>query len=305
MSEHDTAEETILDEVLSLIAGVPDVVIALIVVVAGYWLSRLVVRLLGRSVARRFKRPSVSRTVLRSMRISIIALSIVVAAYILGLTETELLLSVGVISAIIAILLAPLVSNFISGVFVLADQPYEIGDLIEIVDRETRGYVEDITLRYTKIFTLNNTFMVVPNALIRERDVVNYSAEDERTRQSIEIIVTYEGDLEQARRHFERAAANVDDVIAGGPPIRIGSARYRANPVCHITAYGDDGVELLLRYWVRKPYRLQTARSDILEAIWREMDDLDVEFAYPHRHHIFDETSGSVQFTVDDGDDLP
>lgn len=303
MSEHDTAEETILDEVLSLIAGVPDFVFALVVVIAGYWLSRLVVRLLGRSVARRFKRPSVSRTILRSMRISIIALSIVVAAYILGLTETELLLSVGVISAIIAILLAPLVSNFISGVFVLADQPYEIGDLIEIVDRETRGYVEDITLRYTKIFTLNNTFMVVPNALIRERDVVNYSAEDERTRQSIEIIVTYEGDLEQARRHFERAAANVDDVIAGGPPIRIGSARYRANPVCHITAYGDDGVELLLRYWVRKPYRLQTARSDILEAIWREMDDLDVEFAYPHRHHIFDETSGSVRFAVDDRDD--
>ena len=116
-------------------------------------------------------------------------------------------------------------------------------------------------------------------------------------------MVTYEGDLDQARRHFARAAAGVDDVIAGGPPIRIGSARYRAAPVCHITDYGDDGVELLLRYWVKRPYRLQTARSAVLEAVWTEMEELDIEFAYPHRHHIFDQTSGSVHVDLGEEDD--
>ena len=108
-------------------------------------------------------------------------------------------------------------------------------------------------------------------------------------RESIEVVVTYEGDLEQARQHIVAAAASVDGVIPGGPRIRIGSARYRAEPVCHIANYGDDGVELLLRYWMRRPYRLTTVRSQVLTAIWENLDELDVEFAYPHRHLIFDE----------------
>ncbi|MFW6153504.1 MAG: mechanosensitive ion channel family protein, partial [Halobacteriota archaeon] len=223
-----TSSVLVVDTARDLIDDLPDLLLAVVVLLFGWWVSRFVVRLVGRSVARRFNRPSVTRTVLRMIRISIIAVAVAIAAWILGLTDTQLLLSVGVISAIVAILLAPLVSNFISGVFVLADRPYEIGDLIELVDSGTLGFVEDITLRYTKVFTLQNTFMVVPNATIRERDIVNYSAEDERTRESIDIVVTYEGDLEAARGAFERATAGVEGVIAGGPPIRIGSARYQA-----------------------------------------------------------------------------
>jgi len=60
-----------------------------------------------------------------------------------------------------------IVGSVISGVFLLADQPYEIGDMIELADRNQRGFVDDITLRYTKVFTLDNTFLVIPNGTIR------------------------------------------------------------------------------------------------------------------------------------------
>ncbi|MFB6162642.1 MAG: mechanosensitive ion channel domain-containing protein [Halococcoides sp.] len=66
-------------------------------------------------------------------------------------------------------------------------------------DTGQQGFVEDITLRHTKIFTLDNTFVVIPNGTIRERDVINSSAEDARTRQTIEVVVTYESDLDRAR----------------------------------------------------------------------------------------------------------
>ncbi|MFR9705114.1 mechanosensitive ion channel domain-containing protein, partial [Aeromonas sanarellii] len=66
--------------------------------------------------------------------------------------------------------------------------------MIEIIDTEQRGFIEDITLRYTKILTQENTILVMPNSTIRERDVINYSAEDERTLVTIDIGVTYEGD---------------------------------------------------------------------------------------------------------------
>ncbi len=113
--------------------------------------------------------------------------------------------------------------------------------MIEVTDEGHRGFVEDITMRYTKIFTLQNTFIVISNSEIQQRDVINYSAEDERTRISVAFEITYESDLEAARRHAERSARGVDNVISGGPDIRIGSARYAAAPVCTVQEYADNG----------------------------------------------------------------
>jgi small-conductance mechanosensitive channel len=175
--------------------------------------------------------------------------------------------------------------------------------MIEL-DDGTRGFVDEITIRYTKIFTLDNTFLVIPNSTIRERDVVNFSAEDERTRLSLDLLVTYEGDLDAARNLTERAAAEVDDVLEGGPDIRVGNARYPARPRCLIASYADDGVLLRLRYWATKPYRIPAIRSEVQAKIWDRLGETDaVEFAYPHQHLVFDETSGSASVSVERGND--
>ncbi|WP_336364124.1 mechanosensitive ion channel family protein [Halalkalicoccus salilacus] len=275
-------------------------VIALAVLFVGWYCSRLAVRMLGRPVAQRFERQSLTRTVLRMIRLSIMLATVAVAAGVMGIGAGNILLSVTVLSAAVGIILAPIVGNIISGLFVLADQPYEIGDMIEIVDaRETglQGFIEDITLRYTKILSQDNTVLVVPNATIRERDVINYSAEDERTRRTLDMTVTYEGDLDEARRIMVRSARGVDGVIAGGPTIRIGSARYPARPTCHIAQYADHGVLLRLRYWLRTPYYDATIRSEIQSQIWEELEEADVDIPYPHMHHVFDETSGEARVT--------
>jgi len=296
-----------IDEVDGLVPGtvpdyVVDLVLAVIVFVIGWYLSKVVVRLAGRTIARRIERPSVTRTVLRGVRVSVLVVTFGIIANILGFGGTEILLSVTVISAVVAVVLAPLVGSLINGVFVLADQPYEIGDMIEVTDEGHKGFVEDITIRYTKIFTLQNTFIVIPNSEIQERDVINYSAEDERTRLSVRFEVTYESNLETARREAERAARSVDNVIPGGPDIRIGSARYAAAPVCLVSEYADNGIILDLYFWITHPYRQAADRSAVQWAIRNRFADLDVEFAYPHRHHIFDETSGLANVAVDNQD---
>jgi len=222
------------------------------------------------------------------------------AISLVGLQAGDILISVTVFSAVVGVILAPLAGSIINGLFVLADQPYEIGDMIELVDTDRRGFVDDITIRYTKIFTLDNTFIVIPNSSIRDRDVINYSAEDERTRLSLSLVVTYEGDMEQARSIMERAARNVDEVIGGGPDIRIGAARYPAAPTAYVDQYGDHGITLTLRYWAKQPYKLLTVRSKVNQRVRQGiLDSDDVEIAYPHRHHVFDETSGTAQVDVD------
>ena len=274
--------------------------LALVVLAVGWYLSKVVVRLAGRTVARRIERPSVTRSVLSGVRVAALLWTVTIAASILGVGNTQILLSVTVISAVIAVVLAPVVGSLINGFYVLADRPYEIGDMIEVTDAGHRGFVEDITIRYTKIFTLQNTFIVIPNSDIHARDVINYSAEDERTRVSLTLEITYDSDLEAARRAAERAARSVDDVIAGGPDIRIGSARYAAAPKCNIKAYGDHGIVLELFFWMEHPYKQPIIRSAVQEAIGDRFAELDVEFAYPRRHHVFDETSGVARLAVDE-----
>jgi small-conductance mechanosensitive channel len=274
------------------------VLAAVVVVAAGIYLSKFVVRLAGRPIARRFTRESVAQTVLRLLRLSVVVGAIVVALGVLKIPIGSLVLSVTVFSAVLGIVLAPIVGSIISGLFVLADQPYEIGDMIELPDG-TQGFVEEMTIRYTKILTLDNTFLVIPNGTIRDQKVVNYSAEDERIRLALPVIFTYESDIARARTLLERAAGDVDEVIDGGPDIRIGSARYPAKPTAYIDEYAADGVKITLRYWASKPYKLLRVRSRVQTELGSLIEDAaNVEVAYPHTHLVFDETSGTAQVAV-------
>ncbi|KAB1198724.1 MULTISPECIES: mechanosensitive ion channel family protein [Haloferax] len=271
-------------------------VVAVVVLFLSVVVSKYVVRLLGRPVARQFTRQSVAQTVLRIVRLSVFLAGSVVAANLLGFELGNIVLSVTVFSAVLGIVLAPIVGSIINGVFVLVDQPYEIGDMIEL-DDGTRGFVDEINLSYTKMFTLDNTFLVMPNSNIRDRDVINYSAEDERTRMTLDVLVTYESDLDRARELIELAARDCDQVLEGGPDIRVGSARYPAKPTAYIASYADNGVLLRLRYWASKPYKMPRIQSDVQTRLWNLLgeSDANVEFAYPHTHVVFDDTSGSLR----------
>jgi small-conductance mechanosensitive channel len=278
------------------------VVLAASVLIVTYYLAGLVRRVLGRRIARRFERPSVTRTVLRGIQTTVLVLGGIVALQVLGLRLGNLVLSVTVFSAVAGFVLAPIIGSVINGLFILSDQPYEIGDMIYLADEDVYGFIEDITLRYTKLFTLDNTFLVIPNGSIQDRDVFNFSAEDTRTRLKLDVLVTYESDIPEARRIVEEAAQSVDNVISGGPDIRVGSARYPAGPRCYIDSFADHGVNLRLRYWVTEPYKLLTARSQVQTALWERLPDADVEIAYPHSHLFFDETSGEMRVNLTDGD---
>lgn len=282
-----------------VVANLPNVFTAVVIVLIGYRLSTTATKYAGRPVYQWVSRPSIARTSLRLMRYSIIVFSVLIAGRIaFGLRLSTFLFTATVFSAVIAVVLAPLVGDLISGVFVLGDQPYDIGDMIELVDTGQRGFVDDVTIRYTKVFTLDNTFVVIPNSEIRKRDVVNYSAEDIRTRQTIDVTITYESDVGRARELMREAAAEQPEVISAEGEIMIGAADYPMEPVVHIREFADHGVALRLRFWLREPYQIPRVTSAINEAIWRKFRDEEVRIPYPHMHHVFDETSGVGEMEV-------
>ncbi|XVH33326.1 hypothetical protein ACNS7O_15085 (plasmid) [Haloferacaceae archaeon DSL9] len=146
---------------------------------------------------------------------------------------------------------------------------------------------------------LNHILNFIPNSTIREKNIINYSVSDERTRVSIDFTVTYEGNLKEARERIERATKRVNGVIEGGPGIPMSGTKYPAEPKAFIAEFGDHGIRLDLRFWVKKPYLPIEMRSKIHESVWKELEGADVAMAYPHTHVVFDETSGRARIAVD------
>ncbi len=82
------------------------------------------------------------------------------------------------------------------------------------------------------------------------------------------------------------------------------AARYPAWPTAYIDEYADSGILITLRYWAKKPYKVLTVRSEVQTNLYELLEDEPaVEAAYPHQHHVFDDTSGSLRAAVTDGRD--
>ncbi|MFW6320957.1 MAG: mechanosensitive ion channel family protein [Halohasta sp.] len=278
--------------------GAPWIAAAVILVVAWYG-AKYVARLVRPGVVTQLQRVSVAETLLGVFRAVVMVFALFTVANVFGYEPENILLSVTVLTAAIAYILAPLLGSLINGLFVLVNRPYEVGDMIELVDTDQLGYVREITLRYTKVLTLENTTLVIPNDSIHRRDVINYSEDDERSWLSVELTITYESDLDAAMDRIEAAAGEVDEIVDGGPSFRIGGRKYPASPTAFLTAFGEDGARVELRFWVFEPYHPKRVCSTVFRRLAAELADAEVSLAYPHTHHVFDETSGRANVSVD------
>lgn len=286
--------------------GVPGwiskLIVAVLVLVIAWYVSKIIKKLLGQRIAQRIQRPAISRLLSGAIQVTVIAIGLFyVLADVYQIIETwHIALSVSVLAAVVGVMVTPLVTDFVTGLFVLGNEPYEVGDMIELIGVGQHGYVKKITFSYTKIVTFHKTSVLVPNRTIRERNVINYTDDDHRIRLWLDIGVTYESDIDEARELIEDAARTVDAVVTDESNIRIGSTDYPGPPVCYINEFGGSSVVLRLRYWLHEPYRLLTTRSAIQTAIWDHLKDSDVEIAYPHMQLMFDETSGQLPISIDE-----
>lgn len=277
------------EEALAAVAARgPDIAAAALVLVVGWWVSKKAVTVAGRPVSMWLHRPSLVKAVLRGIRVTVLLIALLISLSILRVELSGILVSMGIMSAIVALVLAPFVSSWISGFFILTDRPYEIGDMIYLPGLDVTGFVKEITMRYTKLVTLDNSFLVMPNQNMRNKDVVNYSADDIRLRESFDITISYGSDPEEAERALIDAARETDGVLDDGGDVRIVASTYPLEPRVMVNEFADSGISLTLRYWLREPYYKRVVTTRLAKKIWSNFQDRGVEIPYPHRHLIFD-----------------
>jgi small-conductance mechanosensitive channel len=206
-------------------------------------------------------------------RISLIILAAVIAISGIGIDLTVLSVLTGAIGVGIGFGLQKVVSNFISGIIILADRSIRPGDTISL--GETFGWIRELRARFVSVVTRDGREYLIPNEDFITREVINWSFSDNLVRLEVEFGVAYESDAHEVTALAIKAASGVDRVIA------------EQEPMCWMTKFGDSSLDFVLRFWIRDPQRgLTNIRGQVLIALWDTLRENGVSIPYPHREII-------------------
>ncbi|MFQ5887756.1 MAG: mechanosensitive ion channel family protein [Candidatus Hydrothermarchaeales archaeon] len=292
----DFLTRTFVVEIQGVLAAfilyLPRIILASLLLWVGWRVSKIAVKRSGPIVARTIRRPALIRQVLKLIQYLVFFLFLMAVLDILLLLKyfTPVLAGAAVLSVVVGFAIAPLVSSYLSGFFVLSDRPYEIGDRIEVLgtDPPIKGYIEDVAMRFTRIRTLDNNILTVPNSSMLEKVLINYTTQDKRTRVELPIGISYESNLDKAIEIMGGVAKETTDVIRRGEK-NIGGIEYTMAPRVLVEGYGDSSIDLLLRVWVKDPFHLKTIKSSIYQRVFEEFKKNNIKIPYPHRDVIIKE----------------
>lgn len=246
-------------------------VIGLLVVLLIFHLgSKLLARMTDRVVFTRVNMENSTRfTLLRAMHYLIMVIGVLVAFQAVGIDLSGLAMIFGLLSVGIGFGLQNLTSNFISGLILLIEQPIKVGDRVTV--GETEGDVVDIAIRSTRINTLDNLSIIVPNSEFISNRVVNWSHGDRRVRAVIEVGVSYDSDVDLVMQTLKEIAENHPDVLSDPAPDVI------------LRSFGDSSWNMQLRAWFPDTRSFHNRCSDMNCEIVRRFRQRGIEIPYPQR----------------------
>jgi len=163
-------------------------------------------------------------------------------------------------------------ADAISGIVIMIDQPFRIGDRIEIQGLGTWGDVVEVGIRTTKIHTRDNRLVIVPNSTIGNNQVVNYTFPDPHYRVQMDIGVGYGQDIEEVRRIIVTTLRNVDGILSDRPV----DALY--------VEMGDSTMIFRVRWWIESYEDTRRVYDRVNTSLQQALDAGGIETAY----HTFD-----------------
>ncbi len=193
----------------------------------------------------------------------------------IGLNVMPFVAGAGVAGVAIGFAAKDTLSNLISGILLIIDRPLKVGDRIEVwsapKNSSTWGDVIDIGLRATKIRTTDNIVIIIPNNVLMNRDIVNYTAISDEIRVRIPIGISYESDVKKAKALIIQVSLELDWVMKDPAPKVV------------VKNFGDSSVDLQARVWIRDPRKRMDTISYITDRVKEVFDAEKIEIPYPKR----------------------
>ena len=204
---------------------------------------------------------------------ALLAITILLSYF--GINITGMLTVLGLGGLAISLAAQDTIADAIAGFIILIDQPFRVGDRIEIEKVGTWGDVVEIGLRTTRIRTRDNRMVIVPNSIIGSNEVINYSYPDPRYRIETHVDIAYGTDIEKARQVIIDAVRQLPGVLADKPV----DALY--------IEMGDFAMRFRVRWWVESYVDTRRMMDHIHTALDKAFAAAEIESPYPTQYVIF------------------
>ncbi|WP_461834329.1 mechanosensitive ion channel domain-containing protein [Desulfothermus sp.] len=222
------------------------------------------------------KKKKISYIIIDIIKFAIILLFIMVfLRNVFNVDLVTILTPSAIMTAIIGLSMKDTIGNLISGIVIQIEKPFDLGDWIQVGD--LIGKVEEINWRYTKIKTILNMYVIIPNNTISSENIINYSKPSEELEVQIDIGVSYEV-----------------------PPIKVKRAIYdilnknrfvdqHIEKKVLLMGYGSSSINYKIIFGVRNYYEKRLAIDEIYSSIWYQFKNFDIEIPFPIRTVIMKE----------------
>jgi small-conductance mechanosensitive channel len=239
---------------------------AALILVLGFLAIQVVARLVQRITRKRLS-PQGSMLIRRGIVYSGMTVITVSVLHEFGVQIGALLGAAGIVGIAIGFASQTSMSNLISGLFLISEKPFSIGDVINV--GSTTGIVDSVDLLSVKIRRFDNQFVRIPNEKILTSELTNITRYPIR-RLDIKLGVAYKEDMERVRDILLDVADKNRFALVDPQPLFI------------FTDFGDSALEILFGLWFEKSDYVNLRNSIMLD-IKKRFDEEGIEIPFPHR----------------------
>ena len=243
------------------------ILFALLLLVVCLVVKAILLKLLDRALNKLTHVEKSLHTFIRSIaNILLWFVTLMVVADALGINASSLLALVGVLGLAVSLSVKDSLSNLAGGLTILGTRPFKVGDYVEIGSNS--GTIQEIGLVYTSLTTVDNRRILVPNSVVVDAEVTNYTAEPLR-RVDLKVTASYDAPVERVKQTIQEVV-NAHDLVLSDPP-----------PFARLSEYGDSALEYVVRAWCANA-DYWTVYHDLLEQIKVACDREGISIPYPH-----------------------
>ncbi|WP_298342715.1 mechanosensitive ion channel family protein [uncultured Algibacter sp.] len=258
---------------MTIIEYLPNFGLAILVLLFSYITAKYVNKFTYKLVSKRVQQESVSQMISRVSAVVLVLIGLYISLGILNLSKTltSLLATAGVAGLAIGLALQNTLSNTVAGIALSFRRKVQIGNWVE-----TNGYsgeIMDINLREFVIKEADNNIVILPNKMILENPLKNYSLTT-RMRVFLECGVGYESNLEEVEKLTKEVIADTFEQVKGTEEVEF-----------YFTEFGDSSINYLCRFWIDAESMLEklNAKTRAIIEIKKAYDKAGINIPFPIR----------------------
>jgi len=251
----------------------------ILILLVSVWVSRILRRVAeGWLRVRGVGEPGTIATTKKLLHYAVMVTGIGVAIQTIGIDLSTVFAAGAVVAVALGFALQNILQNFVSGVILLAERSITESDVLEVDGRIVK--VERMGTRATVARTRDEEEIIIPNSMLVQSSVTNYTLGDSLYRVRSRVGVAYGSDMAKVTQVLLEAGASVAERV------------QEKDPLVLLLEFGNSSVDFEVSIWAEDPWRARVTRSNLNTAVWDHLKAAGITIAFPQLDVHFDQGGG-------------